>query len=323
MIEIKDSIIPAALIQHFLKGGLDRRNLDILGHSAAGFLNRTYGKMAEPYDLSAEDKKVVAELTEKGFAWFPPLFSNDEISEIHTHFENQKAYFWNNDFGDSSMVEGKLAECPDNMRFASFDQASISNCASFARVAHDPRLLALAEAYLQAPPTMSIFTAWWSYPSNQPEAGMQYFHNDRDDFRELKLFVYLSDVNSSNGPHMFVERSHTTSVLSPWVAKTWPTVEEQERFWSWMEFHRKSNDTVQGIFPPEWIRTVTGPLGATFFEDTHGIHKGMPPKTGSRFVFQICYSLMAKLNQKYESVPRPSWLSPGFRAAYATRQYYD
>ncbi len=37
---------------------------------------------------------------------------------------------------------------------------------------------------------------------------MQYFHRDPDDFRFLTLFIYLTDVSPSAGPHQVIPGSH-------------------------------------------------------------------------------------------------------------------
>ncbi len=54
---------------------------------------------------------------------------------------------------------------------------------------------------------------WWSFPTKTAsEADLSRasfkFHFDLDDWRMLKFFFYLSDVDADAGPHVYVRGSH-------------------------------------------------------------------------------------------------------------------
>lgn len=153
---------------------------------------------------------------------------------------------------------------------------------------------------------------------------MQSFHHDRDDFRMLKAFACLTETTATSGPHEFVGETHTFDALvSLMNRKAWISVRQENDFLNWMEQHRKSDADVLRNFPRENIRTITGPRGSTFFEDTRGLHRGLPPVDAPRLVFEICYTLLPRHNVQYAQIPRPSApapLEPG--AAYATRLFY-
>ena len=268
-----------ALFFHMLKGGVGKRARDEIGACIAKVLR---GKK-EP---ATADPEVLESLRKTGFCAIPPVFNEQQIANIHAYFRARARIFYNvGPQSDGSMTHS-------GQRFAEWPQDVISACPEFAVAAHDPNLLRIAEAYLEAPPLITILTAWWSCPSDAPLGGMQYFHHDRDDFRCLKLFVYLTDVTEETGPHQYVEGTHETEALG----------NRPDEFWRWLDAsHRKHEADVAEWF---WFpRTITGSAGATFLEDTRGLHRGVPPKTGPRLAFEICYTMLPKLNAAYGPIP--------------------
>ena len=268
-----------ALLFHMLKGGVGKRARDEIGACIAKKLQR-----ARPY-LFEDERAAVDDLRQRGYATFPPIFTAEQIQNIHRYFSDKPATYYDDN-------PNKPRQPP--ARFAEWSQEIISACPEFAQAAHDPRLLRIAEAYLECPPLVTILTAWWSYPSAAPLGGMQYFHHDRDDFRCLKLFAYLTDVTEDTGPHQYVDGTHDSATI------THPL--DTDEFWEWMDkSHRKSEADVAGWFGKP--RTITGPAGSTFLEDTRGIHRGVPPISGPRMVFEICYAMRAKSNTDYKPIP--------------------
>lgn len=251
------------------------------------------------------------------------MFSPADLDEIDAYFSGKPLAFSNAEMDSGGAVKGLLADHPPGLRFGYWPQEVVTACPAFCRAAHDPALLRVAEAYLGAPPTISILTTWWSFPSSAARGGMQNFHHDRDDFRMLKVFAYLTDTSEASGPHEFVEETHSYEALTAFMKRQDWTDQRQQAFLDWMEVHRKQDSDVARTFPKENIRTITGPRGSTFFEDTRGLHRGLPPVSAPRHVFEICYCLAPKLNTTYAPIPRacvPSPLEAG--AAYATRLFY-
>ena len=81
---------------------------------------------------------------------------------------------------------------------ASFPTSTVLSCPHVMAVANDPRILALAGTYLGCKPTISQIEMGWSYPADAGQARYtQVFHRDYDDWRFLKLFVYLTAVYAS------------------------------------------------------------------------------------------------------------------------------
>jgi hypothetical protein len=143
----------------------------------------------------------------------------------------------------------------------------------------DESLLAAAQDYLGGAPIIDIATAWWSAESfGKPDAeAAQFFHFDMDRTRWLKVFVYLTDVTSTSGPHVFIPGTHRDGGIPAELLSR--------------GYARLTDDDVARHFPPEsWVE-ATGPKGTVILEDTRGLHKGKPVASGDRLIFQIEYTV--------------------------------
>lgn len=98
----------------------------------------------------------------------------------------------------------------------------------------------------------------------------QLFHNDNDFKKFFKIFIYLNDVNNFNGPHVFVEESHKNKNKKNLLLR------------------RFSDNEIKNIYKNK-IKYFLGKKGSIFYVDTFGIHKGEPPKEGSRKVLVLEY----------------------------------
>ena len=133
----------------------------------------------------------------------------------------------------------------------------------------DESILRLAQDYLGAAPLQNLVAGRWSAPGGgSASAAAQLFHFDLDRPRFLKLFVYLTDVDSDTGPHAFVRGTH----------RDLPAAFRVDR--------RYSDDEVELAFPGKVVR-LPGPRGTVFLADTRGLHKGEPVIRGHRLVFQL------------------------------------
>jgi hypothetical protein len=92
------------------------------------------------------------------------------------------------------------------------------------------------------------------------------WHYDLDDYKFLKFFCYLNDVDDSSGPHALIPGSHHSRSVF--------------RF-----FNRQLPDNIaERLGTP---RTLTGPAGMCFFEDTIIYHKGVRPTKRPRVILQV------------------------------------
>lgn len=148
-------------------------------------------------------------------------------------------------------------------------------------LSNDPLLLAIAARYLGTPPNLVGVNLFWSYPEqvsdNERSYAAQLFHFDLDDFKFLKFFFYLTDVDMESGPHVMVRSSHRV--------KSYSGLGER------LKIRRYADEEIVSAYGEDRIVTVTGPAGTGFAEDTICIHKGLAPTAKERLILQIQYAI--------------------------------
>jgi hypothetical protein len=147
-------------------------------------------------------------------------------------------------------------------------------CRAVQELLADRSLLSAAQEYLGGAPVQDLVAMWWSTSVGEgpSSAAAQQFHFDLDRLRFVKLFAYLTDVDETTGPHVFVRGSHVRL----------PAPLRADR--------RFSDDEVRSHYDASDIISVTGRRGTIFLADTRGLHKGTPVMRGHRLVFQLEYA---------------------------------
>lgn len=170
-------------------------------------------------------------------------------------------------------------------------------------LANHPEVLAAAAAHLGCKPTISYMTSWWSSPSRSEAEEAELFHRDRDDYRFVKLFLYLTDVDEESGPHAYVRGSHRSAKL--------------------LDRRRYTEDEIAAAFPAEDVLSITGKAGSHFLENTFGMHRGIPPKSKQRLIFQVLYSMMPHISGPAHPVHRLGHDRAKMLDPYINRVYYS
>lgn len=162
-----------------------------------------------------------------------------------------------------------------------------------AELAQDPLLLGIAGNYLGTRPRLVGANMWWSYPETLDASARndaaQMFHYDLDDFRFVKFFFYLTDVDEDSGPHVVVRGSH-----------------ERKRFASFqdaLKVRRYTDEEIVTLYGADSVLTITGKAGTCFAEDTLAIHKGTTPRTRARLLLQLQYAYNDYGNQSDDVDP--------------------
>lgn len=99
----------------------------------------------------------------------------------------------------------------------------------------------------------------------------QYFHYDNDFKKFFKVFIYLSDVNHSAGPHSFVAKTNTKKTFKHIVAER---IDDRE---------------ITKFYDKESIKVFDGKEGNIIVEDTFGLHKGSALINQSRIMLILIY----------------------------------
>lgn len=158
-------------------------------------------------------------------------------------------------------------------------------CEAIDQIARNEKLVEIARKYLGSEPILWLTQLKWSFgnkadkerqgllsSSNVP---VQYdgdaFHYDTLDFKSLTIFIYLTDVDASCGPHILIENTHKTK--------------------SFGEICRIIlNDTVAQQRFGNRIKPMLGEKGTMVFEETSAFHKASRCQT-KRLMLSIDYVL--------------------------------
>lgn len=177
-----------------------------------------------------------------------------------------------------------LGMLPPDARMAAYPLRTLIESPAIMELVNAASVLRIAAAYLGCKPTLSSLGVRWSFPGGGA-GDTQHFHRDPDDWRFLKLFVYLSDVDAGSGPHIYVPRSHRAAG------------QVRARPYAQSEIERR--------YGKDGTHTVLGPQGTAFIADTYGIHAGMVPTRTPRLILQAQYSLLPVLAFRYDPVALP------------------
>jgi hypothetical protein len=209
-----------------------------------------------------------ATLDREGILHLPSLLDDQALSEMRDYFAARPAADpYRPELG--AFIGPEAA--PSATHVAFFSNEIVVHAPHALEVANHPRILSAVSAVLGAKPTISYMTAWWSLPAGGAPEHAELYHRDYDDLRFIKLFLYLTDVDDTNGPHAFVRGSHRSDKLV-----------ERVRF---------TEEDVAACFAPEDRLRMAGKAGTAFLENTFGLHRGIPPVSKPRLIFQVLYSL--------------------------------
>lgn len=234
--------------------------------------------------LPDAERVSLLSLVEGGYVPLPDLLSAQQVTDIHAFMRNKRL---------SDRVRGgrffTLDSVPEDARIGDYELKDIIDCPHILALANSPSLLRLASHYIGCRPTLSALGMRWSFPGPESGSILQTFHRDSEDWRFVKIFVYLTDVDADSGPHVYVRGSHLNKVS--------------------MRAHSYSDKAVEHTHGVENIINVTGPAGFGFAADTAGIHKGAVPLRRTRCLLQFQYSLLPTYAYRYRPEPYNGKLS--------------
>ena len=104
-------------------------------------------------------------------------------------------------------------------------------------------------------------------PKKEKYKNAQYFHWDNDFKKFFKLYIYLNVVDESNGPHIFIPRTHKKKLPDHKLCRLY------------------SDSDIYSSY--EESKKFIGKAGTLFFADSYGIHKGEAPQLNSRLLLNV------------------------------------
>ncbi len=150
-------------------------------------------------------------------------------------------------------------------------------------------VLRLASKYLGSVPMLSGIRLWWS-PPNTSEIDSQLYHCDREDQRQLKVLLNISDTTHKTGPFTLIPAGISERVKSEvgYSYKRYRLTDEE--VWS-------TEDQTQAV-------PLTGPSGSAYCVDTSRcLHFGSRQNSEPRLLLMVQYTRYLAPN-----VTLPSWL---------------
>ncbi len=238
--------------------------------------------------------KCVAELRTDGFTKIPvelPANLVQELVHLATTSKVKPTKY--------AKIQG-LQDSPnpeiDHIWDVPFENSIISSTTQ--SLIQDRQLLTLAGRYLQANPVVIGSRLYWSLAhENEEFQTAENWHVDAGDgLSFVKLFVTLTDVNSTNGPTGFIKGSHLSL---------------PRKFYSGRRFHPKE---IEKRFSGK-LMEATGSKGSIYLADTRGLHRGTPVKKGRRLLLHFFYGT------DFFGFPRPT--VAGLNAAVCFGDKYE
>jgi hypothetical protein len=236
--------------------------------------------------------KIAQELKRNGI--FTGLTLPDDIREEISRFGRRTPCFGN--------FERKLDFLPDEHAKAEhrFGRPILSGhhferilqCEAAIAVQNDPLLLAVARYYLGGQAKPITLRTWWNFPTRDASdkdlsrASFKY-HFDLDDWRMLKFFFYLTDVDADTGPHVYIRGSHNRRRL--------------KHQYTLLVGHPA--DEVLRFYGEENALTLTGKAGTGFVEDPFGFHMGTPAKRHPRLMMEVGFGVSRPSRRRYHGEP--------------------
>jgi hypothetical protein len=252
-----------------------RRLRNALANGLSRYIDTRHGSLRA--QAHALHEQSIGPLRRDGYAPLGMLLGAGQIGEIHEHLRDKPLQA-----RGRSLPPFTIGQQPPVVRMAEYGLADILSCPHLLELANHPGLLRLAADYIGCKPTISAIGLRWSFPDTGVATGLQAFHRDADDWRFIKVFMYLTDVDEGSGPHVYVRGTH----LEPCGLRLKDYADEE----------------ILQAYGSERLISVTGPAGTAFTVNTHGIHKGTLPSERPRLLLQIQYSLLPVYLYQYRPI---------------------
>jgi hypothetical protein len=160
-------------------------------------------------------------------------------------------------------------------------------CDAIHQIARNEKIVEIARRYLGAEPVLWLTQLFWSFGGSAQEhkrlssiykESLKYdvesFHYDTLDFKSLTLFIYLTDVDPSSGPHVVIEATHANKSFADICQIVLSDAAAQQKF-------------------GDRAKMILGPKGTVLFEETSSYHKASRCQT-ERLMLSIDYVLQRR-----------------------------
>ena len=214
----------------------------------------------------------ISELSNKKIQEFEKLKKQDNFNEFEQNLKNKGIYKpFRFDLG------GYLKFKERNIDSNDFSKINYE----ILKIGLKEEFLYLASLYLGIYPFLGRFYAWYDFPTNENETSSQCWHKDTDDKKFFKIFIYLNEVKSNNGPFCFIKKTHQS--------KTNIEIKKYFKKTDYSTFNILEDHDVKNLYSKKDILECNGSLGTTIFADTSGYHRGKKLKNDKRIMLVFEY----------------------------------
>jgi len=269
-----------------------------VGNSISNQINTVFPLGKDPRFATQIESLII-----KGISSFPDkkLCKND-IEEILQYLETKKVF--------PAHVAHTSVKKPCSINtlnnginpFGSYDMQTILGSRVLAKVIGDEEIHSLIGNYFGCWPTLANVNLFWSFVRpNALQLGPQNFHRDADDFKQVNVFIPLTETGKNDGGYCHIKHSHNLQQLSENI--------DQNRINTLPEklnpFGRPF--TVADLFSlpvngygftdlyenllSKHVQSFFGPPGTIRCVDGYGLHRGVVPKKRDRLLFWASYTL--------------------------------
>ncbi|MEL6927564.1 MAG: hypothetical protein AAFO95_02880 [Cyanobacteria bacterium J06600_6] len=156
-----------------------------------------------------------------------------------------------------------------------------AECSAMQNLSKDPKLREIAAEYLGKEPVLVRSQMGWTFVGDRQAYAQKgeigsptvSFHYDLDDYRALKFFFYLTDVDSFSGSHRCIAGSHKKRGMIHYFLRS------------------QSDQKLADYYGQENMIEICGQTGFGFAEDPFCFHRGSPPSKAPRLMIQLEYAL--------------------------------
>jgi len=223
-----------------------------------------------------EVRSLVRNMQDQGYATLDGIFTKEKASEIRAYFANRQCY-------DPCRPEIKGFTDPNLAEraclHAYFPAAEVAAAPHILELANHPLVLGAVEAIFGAKPIISNIFVWWLLHGFDHQANTHdtyacrphEFHRDMDDLAAVKLYVYLTDVDETSGPHAVIRGSHR---------------------WSLPKRQRSLQLSDPAYPSKENLHLIMGPAGFAWLENSFTLHRAIIATGKHRLIIAITYTLL-------------------------------
>ena len=262
-----------------------RRNL--VGRVARG--------LPGPLPQSSGSERDIETLRSDGYVMTTGAIPQSWIDDLRAHFTGRPV---KDGYRPELPAFRPPHEAPPGTHVAYYTNEEVAAAPHALAIANHPKILSLVAAEMGVKPIVGYMLCWWSLPAGDGKAQhAENYHRDVDDYDWTKLFIYLTDVDDTAGPHAFVKGSHRIEKLMP--------------------IRRYQDQEVYDSFGKDQEVRFTGPAGTMFLEKTFGLHRGFPVSKTPRLAFQVTYSMKPMIyGPKKPVAALPAGLDPYVNQVY-------